>query len=64
MDTVKNATRAGTLTVYRSTANGMEISDGSVNYEVKLDGKDYPQPGDAHSTISLNLIDASTMRKP
>ena len=40
MDTVKNATRAGTLTTYRSTAGGMKMSDGSRSYEAKFDGKD------------------------
>jgi hypothetical protein len=63
MDTVKNATRAGTLTTYRTTAAGMKISDGSESYEAQLDGKDYPRNGDAHSTVSLKLIDEYTMEQ-
>jgi len=63
MDTVKNTTRAGTLTTYRATAGGMEISDGSESYEAQLDGKDYPRNGDAHSTVSLKLIDDFTMEQ-
>ena len=54
MDTVKNTTRAGTLTTYRATAGGMEISDGSESYEAQLDGKDYPRNGDAHSEHCCN----------
>jgi hypothetical protein len=63
MDKVRNATRAGTLTTYRSTAGGMKISDGSQSYEAKFDGKDYARNRDVHSTISLNLIDDSTMEE-
>lgn len=63
MQTVKNATRAGTLTTYQTIANGMKISDGSVSYEVKFDGKDYPAGGDAHATVSLKLIDEYTLEE-
>lgn len=63
MDTVKNATRAGTLTIYESTPGGMKISDGSRSYEAKFDGKDYPRNGDVHSTVSLKLIDEYTMEE-
>jgi hypothetical protein len=63
MDTVKNATRAGTLTTYQSTAGGMKISDGSQSYEAKLDGRDYPVNGDVHSTVSLSLIDEYTLEE-
>jgi hypothetical protein len=45
MDTVKNATRAGTLQVFQTTAGVMKISDGSSSYEVRLDGKDYADRG-------------------
>jgi len=62
MKTVQNSTRAGTLTTYQSTGDGMKISDGSQSYEAKFDGKDYPV-GDAHSTVSLKLIDESTMEE-
>ena len=42
MDTVRNDTRAGTLTIYQSIPGGMKISDGSESYEAPLDGKDHP----------------------
>jgi hypothetical protein len=63
MQTVKNATRAGTLTTYQSTAGGLRISDGSQSYEVKFDGKDYPVSGDAHVTVSLKMIDEYTLEE-
>ncbi len=63
MDTVKNATRAGTLTTYQSTAGGMKISGGSQSYETKLDGRDYPVNGDDHATVSLSLIDEYTLEE-
>jgi hypothetical protein len=63
MQTVRNTTSAGTLTTYQSIANGMKISDGSVSYEVKFDGKDYPADGDAHSTVRLKLIDDCTIEE-
>jgi hypothetical protein len=63
MDTVKNATRAGTLTIYQSTPGGMKISDGGQSYEARLDGRDYPRNGDVHSTVSLKLIDDYTLEE-
>jgi len=63
MDTVKNATRAGALQIFQATAGAMKISDGSSSYEVKLDGKDYPDPGDTHSTRSMRLIDEYTLEE-
>jgi hypothetical protein len=63
MDRVKNATRAGTLTIYQSVRGGMKISDGNQSYEVQLDGKDYPRNGDAHSTVSLKIIDDYTLEE-
>ena len=64
MQTVRNATRAGTLTTYRSTADGLEISDGGPGYEVKFDGKDYPTSWDpAHATTSLKAVDESTIEQ-
>ena len=63
MHTVKNATHAGTLTIYQSTPGGMKISDGSQSYEAKLDGRDYPRNGDVHSTVSLKLIDDYTLEE-
>jgi hypothetical protein len=63
MDTVKNDTRAGTLTIYQSTPGGLKISDGSVSYEVKVDGKDYPVAQDIYSTRSLKLIDEYTLEQ-
>ena len=63
MQTVNNATQAGTLTTYESTAGGMKISDGSQSYEAKFDGKDYPLSWYPHSTVSLQLIDDSTMEE-
>ncbi len=63
MDTVRNDTRAGTLTTYQSTPGGMKISDGSESYQAPLDGKDHPRNGDAHSTVSLKLIDDYTMEE-
>jgi hypothetical protein len=67
MDTVKSATRAGTLQIFQSAAGAMKISDGSASYEVRLDGADHPQSDDGHSTRSMKLIDESTsthLRKP
>jgi hypothetical protein len=63
MQTVKNATRAGTLTTYQSTENGLRISDGSQSYEAKFDGKDYPVDKDGHSTVTLKLIDEYTIEE-
>jgi hypothetical protein len=63
MQTVNNATAAGTLTTYQSTAGGLKISDGSQSYEAKFDGKDYPVSGAAHATVSLRLINDSTMEE-
>ena len=63
MQTVKNATRAGTLTTYRSIPDGLKISDGSRTYEVKFDGKDYPAGGDSHATTSLKCVDESTIEE-
>lgn len=63
MQTVKNATRAGTLTTYESIAGGMKISDGSQSYEARFDGKDYPADKDGHSTVSLKLIDENTIEE-
>jgi hypothetical protein len=63
MDTVKNATRAGTLQIFQSAAGVMKISDGSASYEVRLDGADYPESGDVHSTRSMKLIDEYTLEE-
>lgn len=63
MDTVKNATRAGTLQIFQSAAGVMKISDGSASYELRLDGADYPQSGDTHSTRSMKLIDEYTLEE-
>jgi len=63
MQTVHNATSAGTRTTYQATANGMRISDGSQSYEAKFDEKDYQVGGDGHSTISLKLIDDYTIEE-
>jgi len=63
MDAVKNATRAGTLQIFQATAGVMKISDGSASYEVRLDGKDYTETGNIHSTRSLKLIDEYTLEE-
>jgi hypothetical protein len=63
MDTVRNDTRAGTLTTYQSTPGGMRISDGSESYEAPLDGKDHPRNGNPHTTVSLNLVDDYTLEE-
>jgi len=63
MDTVKNATRAGTLQIFQSAAGVMKISDGSASYEGKLDGADYPESGNVHSTRSMKLIDEYTLEE-
>ena len=63
MQTVKNATSAGTLTTYQNIAGGLNISDGSQSYDVKFDGKDYPAGGDVHATVSLKLIDEYTLEE-
>jgi hypothetical protein len=63
MQTVKNATSAGTLTTYQSILGGLKISEGSQSYKAKFDGKDYPASGDSHATTSLKLIDESTIEE-
>ena len=63
MDMVKNATRAGTLQIFRSAAGVMKISDGSASYEVRLDGADYPQAGEVHLSRSMKLIDEYTLEE-
>lgn len=63
MDTVKNATRAGTVQIFQSTEGVMKISDGSASYQVRLDGADYPQSGDVHSTRSMKLVDEYTLEQ-
>jgi hypothetical protein len=63
MDTVKNATRAGTLQIFQTTADVMKISDGSSSYDVRLDGKDNAEPGDVHLTRSMKLIDEYTLEE-
>jgi len=55
MDTVKNATRAGTLTTIQTTADGVRFSDGSQSYEARFD--------DADSPVSLKHIDAYTIEE-
>ena len=63
MDTVRNATSAGTLQTFQATAGGMKISDASMSYEVKLDGKDYAEANDTHLTRSMKLIDPYTLEE-
>ena len=63
MDTVKNATRVGTLQIFQTTAGLMKISDGSARDEVRLDGKDHADPGDIHSTRSMKVIDEYTLEE-
>jgi hypothetical protein len=64
MDTVKNATRAGTLTTIQATADGMRFSDGSQSYEAKFDGTDRPASMDsAPNTASLKRIDEYTIEE-
>lgn len=63
MDTVKNATRAGTLQIFQTAVGVMKVSDGSTSYEVRLDGKDYTEPGDIHSSRSMKLIDEDTLEE-
>lgn len=62
MRTIHNATQAGTLTTYRSISGGMNVVNGRQSYDVKFDGKDYPV-GDSQATVSLKLIDDSTMEE-
>ena len=63
MRTVKNDTEAGTLTTYRVIPGGLRIISGREAYDVKFDGKDHPAGKDLHSTISLTLIDESTVEE-
>ncbi len=63
MQTIKNATRAGTLTTYRTKMGTMTISDGSQSYKAKLDGKDYPLGDYGNATVSLRLVDAYTLEE-
>ncbi len=55
MDTVKNATRAGTLTTIQTTADGVRFSDGSQSYEARFDDTDSP--------VSLKQIDDYTIEE-
>jgi hypothetical protein len=41
----------------------MKISDGSASYEGKLDGAEYPESGNVHSTRSMKLIDEYTLEE-
>jgi hypothetical protein len=62
MNTVKNATRAGALTIIQTTAGGLRFSDGSQSYEAKFDGTDHPASGNpAQSTAALKRIDDNTI---
>lgn len=63
MRTIRNDTEAGTLTTYRSIAGGLKIISGREAFEVKFDGKDYPAGKDLHSTVSLTLVDESTIEE-
>jgi hypothetical protein len=64
MDTVNNATRAGTLTTIQTTSDGMRFSDGSQSYEAKFDGTDRPASADsARSVASLTSIDDYTIEE-
>lgn len=63
MRTIKNATEAGTLTTYRSVAGGLKIISGGQSYDVRFDGKDYSVAGDADETVSMKLIDDSTIEE-
>jgi hypothetical protein len=63
MRTINNTTQAGTLTTYRSIPGGVKILNGRQSYDVKFDGKDYPVGGDSHASVSLKLIDDSTMEE-
>jgi hypothetical protein len=63
MQTVKNATRAGTLTTYKSISGGLKISDGNQSFDAKFDGKGYPAGADSHATTSLKLIDGYTIEE-
>lgn len=63
MQTVKNATSAGTLITYQDISGGLRISDGSQSYDAKFDGNDYPAAGDSHATTSLKVIDDSTIEE-
>ena len=51
------------MTTYQSISGGLKISDGSLSYEAKFDGKDYPAGGDSHATTSLKLIDEYTIEE-
>jgi hypothetical protein len=63
MQTVKNATKAGTLTTYRFRAGTMTISDGSQSYSAKLNAREYPLGDFGNATVSLTLIDPYTMEE-
>lgn len=63
MQTVKNATKMGTLTTYRYKAGRMTISDGSQSYSAKFDGREYPLNEFGNATVSLRLIDPYTMEE-
>ena len=63
MRTIKNATEAGTLTTYRFIAGGLKIISGRQSYDVRFDGKDYPVAGDPDETVSMKLIDDSTIEE-
>ena len=50
-------------TTVRASDPVEKISDGSSSYEVRLDGKDYAERGDVHSTRSMKLIDECTLEE-
>jgi hypothetical protein len=63
MRTIHNATQTGTLTTYRTIPGGLKILNGRQSYEVKFDGRDYPVAGDRHATVSMRVINDSTMEE-
>jgi hypothetical protein len=64
MDTVKNATRAGTLTTIQTTAGGMRFFDGSQSYEANFASTDrYASGNSAQSNGSLKRIGDYTIEE-
>ncbi len=63
MHTVKNVSRTGPLQTYHTAKDRITVTAGQEHFEATLDGKDHPMPGDHNPTVSIKLIDESTMEE-
>ena len=63
MRTVKNVSDTNPTTTYHVTPEGLKVSGGSLSFDAKFDGKDYPVHGDSGSTVALKLIGDDTIEE-